>query len=262
MSKAHHVDLRNVFIEFPIYGGASRSLKKAAVQAAVGGLLGRDKDKGSISTVRALSDITFSLREGDRLALVGHNGAGKTTLLRVMAGIYRPIRGHISISGRRVPLFDIGVGLSEEATGYENIFLRGILLGLSRKEIEERVDSIAAFSGLGDYLDLPVRIYSSGMLLRLMFSIATSTDPEILLMDEWLSAGDAAFVEKANQRMASLVDRAGILVLASHDPSLLRRVCNRAVLVQAGSIVEQGSVDDVLAAYAAGTTAVPIESAR
>jgi ABC-type polysaccharide/polyol phosphate transport system ATPase subunit len=249
MQKPHHINLKNVSIEFPIYGGASRSLKKAAVAAAVGGLLGRDKGGETFSIVKALTDVSLSLKEGDRLALVGHNGAGKTTLLRAMAGIYRPVRGRISVSGRRVPLFDIGIGISEEATGYENIFLRGILLGLSRKEIDDRVDSIAEFSGLGDYLNLPVRIYSSGMLLRLMFSIATSTEPEILLMDEWLSAGDSAFMEQANKRMTSLVEKAGVLVLASHNPTLLRDVCNRAVLMKAGSVVEEGSVDAILTKY-------------
>lgn len=250
MRKRHHIDLDNVTIEFPIYGGSSRSLKKAAISAAVGGLLRRSKSGSVISSVKALSNVTLCLKEGDRCAVIGHNGAGKTTLLRVLAGVYRPVQGRISISGRRVPLFDIGVGVSEEATGYENIFLRGILLGLSRKEIDQRLDSIAEFSGLGEYLNLPVRIYSSGMLLRLMFSIATSTEPEILLMDEWLSAGDRAFVDQANKRMMELVEKAGILVLASHDPSLLRRVCNRAILVQTGSVAQQGSVEEILEKYA------------
>jgi lipopolysaccharide transport system ATP-binding protein len=241
--------LENIGVEFALYQPAGRSFKRALLRTVVGGSIGTAADSGQL-VVRALREVDLDLSNGDKLALVGHNGAGKSTLLRVMAGIYHPTRGTVRSVGRRVPLFDIHSGFDDEATGYENILLRGLLLGFTRAEMEARVEEIAAFSGLGGFLDLPVRTYSNGMLLRLMFSISTSCQAEITLMDEWIATGDQDFIDKANHRLHDIVDRAHILVFASHNPELLRKVCNRAILLDSGKIAMSGSVDAVLDAYA------------
>ena len=240
--------LEDVGIDFPIYQASARLLRKTLFRSAVGGFIGTSEGTGRV-VVRALNGITLDIQSGDRVALLGHNGAGKTTLLRCMSGIYRPTSGRLSMRGRRVPLFDIGLGFDEEASGYENILLRGLLMGLTRSEIENRIEDIAAFSGLGDFLDLPVRTYSSGMGLRLLFSLATSVNADILLMDEWIATGDQEFVAKANRRLRGLVDRSHILVLASHDLGLLESVCTRAVLLESGRIAFEGPVKEAIERY-------------
>ena len=242
------ISLEDVGVDFVLYQGSARSLKKAALRTTVGGLIGsRASDERTV--VRALSHISLSIKDGDRVALIGRNGAGKSTLLRVVAGIYRPTSGKITVQGRRVPLFDIGLGADEEGTGRENILLRGLLMGLTRAEIEERTEEIIEFSELGEFLDLPTKTYSSGMMLRLLFSIATSVNSEILLMDEWIFAGDEKFMLRANQRLLDLVERSNVLFLASHNADLLRHICNRAVLLSAGEIVATGTVDEMIERY-------------
>ena len=243
---------QNVSVEFPVYHGAQRSLKKVAVAAAVGGRLASNANR---VVLRALSDITLNLDHGDRVALIGPNGAGKTTLLRVLAGVYEPVSGRIDINGRVSPLFDIGLGLNPDASGYENIILRGLYLGIPPKEMRERADEIADFTELGDLLNMPVRTYSSGMTLRLAFGVATCVEPEILLMDEWLMVGDAHFLDKARQRMESFVTRSSVLVLASHNLSLLREWCDKAVYVEHGQMLAAGPIEEVLAAYEAAQVA-------
>jgi lipopolysaccharide transport system ATP-binding protein len=176
--------------------------------------------------IRALSDITIDLKDGDRLGIIGHNGAGKSTLLRVLAGVYPPTRGTYSRSGTIGSLLDPMLGMEMDATGYENIFLRGMILGWSRRDVVRLTPDIAEFSGLGDYLEMPARTYSTGMLMRLGFSIATAIHCEILLMDEWLSVGDADFQQQAEERLRAVVANTGILVLASHSPGLISRECN------------------------------------
>jgi ABC-2 type transport system ATP-binding protein/lipopolysaccharide transport system ATP-binding protein len=205
------------------------------------------KSDGSFQLVRALENISFSLKEGDRLALVGPNGAGKTTLIRVLAGIYEPSYGDLEVVGRRVPMFDIGLGLDEEASGYENIMVRGLILGLSPKEIAERTAEIAEFSELGAYLELPIRTYSSGMLLRLMFAIAVTINGDIILMDEWIAVGDASFRLKTHARLQEITAKSGIVVLASHDMEMLRETCNLGLHLEGGRVRGFGKLDDVLA---------------
>jgi ABC-type polysaccharide/polyol phosphate transport system ATPase subunit len=251
------IELANVGVEFPLYQARAMSLKRTAIRATIGGLIGTSGETGRTS-VHALQSINLKINAGDRVALLGHNGAGKTTLLRVLAGIYHPSMGTVDVTGRRIPLFDIGFGLDDEATGYENILLRGLLIGASRKEIESRAAEIADFTGLGDFLDMPLRTYSSGMLIRLLFAIATSVSGDILLMDEWLSAGDKDFIEQANVRLHRLVDRAHVLVLASHDMGLLRQICTRGVWMEAGRIRMDGPIADVLERYNRETTATPV----
>lgn len=245
-----YLNLDNVSVQFALYQAYARSIKRVLLSNAVGGGIGETKGAGGV-VVRALDGIDLELKNGDRLALVGHNGAGKTTLLRVMAGIYHPTEGQIHARGLRIPLFDLNCGFDDEATGYENMLLRGLLMGFTRAQIEAKFDEIAEFSGLGDYLDLPVRTYSSGMLLRLLFSIATSSPADILLMDEWIATGDRSFRDKANERLHEFVSKSQILVFASHDAKMLQQVCNRAVLMQKGKIVQSGAVDDILNAYKA-----------
>jgi ABC-type polysaccharide/polyol phosphate transport system ATPase subunit len=239
--------LEAVSLDFPVYQSSSRSIRKFALRTGVGGRI--SIGPSAVPVVQALRDINLDLKPGDRLGLVGHNGAGKTTLLRVLAGIYHPLVGTVRCQGKRMPLTDIQVGYDDEATGYEMILLRGLLMGLTRAEIEARVAEIAEFSELGDFLELPIRTYSSGMILRLFFSIATSIQADILLMDEWIAAGDEAFIKKANERLQSVVDRARILVIASHSRDLLSRLCTRGLLLAAGRVVCDGSLEDAFRAY-------------
>ena len=239
--------LRNLSVEFPMYQGGSRSLKKLLVATTTYGNLARDATDRI--NVHALNDLTLDIEDGDRVALIGANGAGKTTLLRVLAGIYYPTRGRVYSSGRISALLDVAVGLNPDATGRENIILRGMYMDIHPREMRARVDEIAEFTELGAYLDMPTRTYSAGMMVRLGFAVSTCIPPEILLMDEWLSAGDARFLDKAQRRMEQFVDRSSILVLASHSQELLRKWCNRGLLLQQGRIMISGPIDEVIAAY-------------
>ena len=239
--------LQNVSVSFPIYQGGSRSLKKRLLFRGTGGQIASDANNRIV--VEALRNVSLSLTAGDRVALVGSNGAGKTTLLRVIAGVYEPVVGEIDSCGRISPMFDISLGIDSETSGYDNIRLRGLLLGLTADEIEERMPDIVEFTELGDYLDLPVRAYSSGMMTRLTFAVATCFSPEILLMDEWIMAGDAGFLAKAQHRVQSFVERANILVLASHSLEICRQWCTKAVWMERGEIQDIGDIEPVLAAY-------------
>ena len=239
--------LRDVSVEFPIYSGGSRSLKKLLFNRTTQGNLARDaRDR---ITVQALSDVSLDIRDGDRLAIIGANGAGKSTLLKVLAGIYAPTRGLIQACGRVSALLSASVGLNPEATGRENIITLGMFMAVHPRQMRDRVDEIADFTELGYYMDMPVRTYSSGMMVRLCFAVATSVRPEILLMDEWIGAGDAAFFAKAQQRMTDFLSATSILTLASHSLPLLQEWCNRAVLLDHGRITAMGSVEEVAAFY-------------
>ena len=241
------IQLENVTVDFPIYESI-RSFKRDLLQKA-GGLIKHDKDHRNRVTVRSLDGITFTVEHGDRIGLIGHNGAGKSTLLRVLAGVYEPVAGRLVVNGHVSPLFNTSPGMVADDTGYENVFTCGLFLGMSKREIESKLGDIAEFTELGEYLELPVRTYSSGMLVRLGFAIATAIDPEILLLDEGLGAGDARFAEKATKRIDALVERSSILVLASHSDALIRSMCNKAVLMDQGKSLKTGTVDEVLDAY-------------
>ncbi len=232
------VSARDLVIDFPIYGAKSRSFKNTVLRAATGGTIAADT--GDRVVVRALDHLSFEWREGERIGLVGHNGSGKTTLLRTVGGIYEPATGEIEVRGRVASMLSITLGLDAEATGYENIFLRGTILGLRRRQILDLVDEIVEFSELGDYIYMPMRTYSSGMIMRLMFAISTSVHADIILMDEWLSAGDAQFAEKAQVRLTRLIDKAKLLVIASHSQEVIRKMCTRVVHLEHGRIVEGG----------------------
>jgi ABC-type polysaccharide/polyol phosphate transport system ATPase subunit len=241
-----NIVVENLTIDIPVPSIRVRSLRTIAV-AKARAIGGKIIDSGTqISVVRALDKISFTLGRGDRLGLIGPNGAGKSTLIRVLAEIYAPSAGKIERQGTLIPMFDIGIGFDQEATGYENIFLRGMMMGLTRREIAGRTDEIAAFSELGEYLDLPIRTYSAGMTLRLMFSIATSVSGDIILMDEWISVGDESFQGKAQKRMLEMTGKAGILVIASHDPNTLLQHCNLGMRLEKGRIADFGPIERVL----------------
>ncbi|MEM5295095.1 ABC transporter ATP-binding protein [Paraburkholderia sp. BR13439] len=223
-----------IYVEFPIYENSHRSLKKAVLNLTTGGRIGQDA--GHHAIVRALDDLNFTFQDGERVGLVGHNGSGKTTLLRTLSGVYEPVRGKLTVRGKIASLLDVSMGLDPDATGFENIYLRGVIDGLKPARIRAKIDEIAEFSDLGEYLNLPVRTYSSGMMLRLAFAISTSIEADILIMDEWLSVGDADFSVKAAQRLETLVGNASIVVVATHDPGLIERVCTRKISLEHGKV--------------------------
>ena len=244
------IRLQNVSVEFPIYNSSSRSLKNRVLSIATGGKIERRSDR--LVIVRGLEDVNLTFREGDRVGLIGHNGSGKTTLLRVLSGIYTPTHGSAIIRGHCVSLININLGIDPDATGRENIRLRSAMMGMPPEEVAEKFDQIAEFSGLGEFLDVPFRTYSSGMQLRLAFATSTAVRPEILIMDEWLSTGDEDFKDRANARMRDLVDSTKILVLASHSKELMEKNCNRVIWLEHGRVRMDGKPDEVLSAYFGG----------
>jgi lipopolysaccharide transport system ATP-binding protein len=243
-----YIVAKNLAVEFPLYSNAHRSLKNKVLHATTGGRLARAA--GDRVVVKALDDLNFDIKAGDRVGLSGHNGSGKTTLLRVLAGAYEPVSGSLEVQGRIASLLDLSLGMDHDATGYENIFLRGILMGLTPREIRAKTQEIAEFTELGEYLDMPVRTYSSGMQLRLAFAVSTSVNADILIMDEWLSVGDADFNQKAEKRLDSLVKNTAILVVASHSPDLIAKVCNRAFRLEHGRLAQEYDPQPVAALQA------------
>jgi ABC-2 type transport system ATP-binding protein/lipopolysaccharide transport system ATP-binding protein len=244
-----HITLRDVHVDFPVFSSRSRGL----INTLFGYARADNKQieaSGLYSVnVHALRGVNLEFNKGDRVGLIGRNGAGKTTLLRVLSGAYEPSRGEIDRVGAVSSLTDITLGMDMEADGYENIILRSIVMGRTRQEAKERVKEIEEFTGLGEYLRLPVRIYSSGMLLRLAFAVSTAIEPEILLMDEMIGAGDQHFIEKAQTRIRNLMSDASILVLASHSGDILRQFCNKGVVMEQGQVVFSGALEDCLAHY-------------
>jgi ABC-type polysaccharide/polyol phosphate transport system ATPase subunit len=245
------VILENVQVDFPIYGVQQRSLRTAIIQRTTGGLIRREGRNNERIVVRALSDVSLQLEEGDRLGLIGHNGSGKSTLLKVIAGIHEPITGTRKVEGRVTPLFDMMPGLDLEDSGYENIFTSGMLLGMSRAEIEGKIPEIEEFCELGEYLALPVRTYSAGMTMRLGFALVTAVEPGVLLIDEGLATSDLRFTERATKRMDDFIGRSRIIVLASHSAEMIKSMCNKAALLHEGRIIAFGSVDSVYERYEA-----------
>lgn len=219
----------------------------------------RVKDaRDDLREIRALRDISFELRDGDRLGIIGHNGAGKSVLLKTMAQIYTPTSGKVILEGRPTCLFELATGFEMEATGLVNIRLRAMMLGLSLDEINRKTEEIAEFSGLGEHLLRPVKYYSSGMFLRLAFSVSTAISPDILLLDEVVAAGDAGFIEKATQRMNEMVMNVSILAFVSHSMAQIRSFCNRCLWLSGGKIVMLDDVDTVIKAYETATHLNPM----
>lgn len=256
MNNLNSIKFDNVSLNIPILDQSHRSFRNTLLKkfsknilpkniikrdnSAIGGTL--HQNSSGISLVNALNKISFEINAGDKIAIIGHNGSGKTTLLRVISGIYHPTVGDIKIHGKITPLFNMMEGLAPDASGLENIRIRGLLLGLTKKEIDNSVEDIINFSELGNFIDLPVRVYSTGMLVRLMFAISTAITPEILVMDEFIGAGDADFFEKANQRLKDFVSHTNIMIVATHSPNIVLDWCNKVMLMEKGNISEFGDI--------------------
>jgi homopolymeric O-antigen transport system ATP-binding protein len=236
---------QNVHFSMPLTTRIDKSLRANPI-AALSSLLGGRKTREFRPLIRGIS---FELREGDRVGLIGQNGAGKTTLLRLLAGVLAPSAGRLEVSGVTQNLLNVSMGMQSEATGLENIYLRGYSAGLSGPEIKKRIPEIVEFAALESVIHDPVRTYSSGMQLRLAFAVATSVKPEILLLDEWISAGDRFFVERSKQRLLSHIDASEILVFASHSPQTLRELCSRGLVLKGGMAVFDGDIEDALEFY-------------
>lgn len=226
-----------VSVRYPVYSARSKSLRNQLVRLGTGGLI--ERDAGDVEVVTALRDVSFDLKDGDAVGLVGHNGAGKSTLLRTMAGVYHPTSGTVLRKGRVATMLELGAGLDAELSGEENIVRMGLLMGMGLDEIARKTEAIVQFTQLGEFIRMPVRTYSSGMATRLMFSVATSTEPEILLVDEMFATGDADFRARAAERMESLMRSVGIMVFASHDTALIERYCNRIFVLEHGTVTER-----------------------
>lgn len=245
MTMSIHLKVHGIGLDLPTYTQAQRgaraslSLLRAAFQPP----------KRHMRTT--LDDISFSLASGDRLGIIGRNGAGKSTLLKVLVGAYPPSRGFIEVAGTRQALLNLALGFNGEATVVENILLRGIAMGLRSREASKIIDEVLEFSELGEKAGDRLRTLSSGQKMRLGFALATSVQHDILLMDEWIGAGDARFVNKAKERIQSRVDEAKIVVLASHNNKLMRDVCNKGIVLEQGRMTYIGDIDEALEAYAA-----------
>lgn len=241
------ISLKNVTVDIPIYNSQSRSLKKTFMGLASGGRIGLS-EKG-FSIVRSLSNINLEVRDGERVGLLGPNGAGKSTLLRVLGGAYIPTSGEAIIGGKVGSLIDVSLGIDSESTGIENIYLRAALLQIPTRIVDQQLDSIIDFTELGEFINMPVRTYSSGMHMRLAFAVSTMIRPEILLMDEWLSVGDQNFQKKAEQRLNELIKSSSILVIASHSRQLIEKCCTRVVWLENGKIKAEGIPQKICSEY-------------
>lgn len=250
------VKLKDVSFAYPVLGGADRSLKVALMRQ----FGGRGEGDGVVK-VQALSRVTLDLKSGDRLGLVGRNGAGKSTLLRLLARLIYPQVGGVKIEGRVAPLLARGLGIHPELSGFRNIELPMRLLGATEAEIKRAYIEVPEVSGLGDFINLPVRTYSDGMRARLLFAICTAVRGDILIMDEWLSAGDADFVNRAQERLQALVDETPIVVLSSHSLEIIRKTCNLVCWMEGGEIVMTGPPDIVLPNYLKGLQ-LPVAAGR
>lgn len=242
-----YIKLQNVSVDIPIFNSQTRSLKKAILGVATGGKIGTSLNGRTV--VRSLDNINLEINSRERVGIIGHNGAGKSTLLRVLGKVYSPSEGRATVTGKIGSLIDISLGIDGEATGIENIYLRAALLGIPKKEVDANLDDLIEFTELGDFIEMPVRTYSTGMHLRLAFAVSTMISPDILLMDEWLSVGDQNFQTKAETRLNRLIERSNILILASHSRALIERCCTRVVWLEHGSIKMDGDTKEVCENY-------------
>lgn len=238
-----HIRADRITIEFPLYHVGARSLKKRLLAKSP---LRLRQDEANRIVVSALRELSFDIGPGERVALIGHNGAGKTTLLRTLAGVYEPVGGRLEVMGSIGTLIDPSAGMDPDSTGRENIVLRGLFRGMAEDECLSMAEEVGRFSGLGEFLDVPIRTYSAGMSVRLSFAVATLMSPEILLMDEWFLAGDEDFQARARERLERLVADADILVIATHDLGVVRHWCTRVIRLSSGRIEADGPVTEVL----------------
>lgn len=241
------VIFENVSIVFPVFNLVDRSLKRRFWNLLTGEM--EESKIKNDSLIHSLKQISFSISDGERVGVIGKNGAGKSTLLRTLAGVYQPVKGKVTINGQVTSLINISLGIDKEATGLENIYLRSSLLGIPKSSVQDKLCEIIEFSELGHFIDYPVRTYSSGMQFKLAFAITLLLQPEVLLMDEWLSVGDAHFKKKVEAHLETLVKSTGVLVLASHSRRLIERVCTRVLWLEGGVLKMDGRPEDVCREY-------------
>lgn len=240
-----YLNAKDVSIDIPIYT-TERSFRGALVSKYIGGSITTDHNR---IKVHALRNVNFQLQAGDRLALIGHNGSGKSTLLNTLAGIYHPMAGKVESRGHIIPLLQYSPGMDDVDTGIENIYTVGLFFGRTKKEIESKIPDIVEFTGLQDFINLPVRTYSNGMRMRLNFGIAVCLTPDILLIDEAIGTGDEAFAERAREFLVDYANKIKIMVLASHSRDLVKRLCNKAILLDHGNMIAFGGVDEIYDMY-------------
>ena len=243
-----HIELKNVDVKFPVHDLQNANLRNDVIRKLSFGLLESSRQH-KVAEVHALKNISLNILAKDRVGIIGLNGAGKTTMLQTIAGIYRPVYGTRHVSGRISALYNIGVGFDVNASGYENIILRSMFMGLSKKAAFDLIPEIEEFTELGDFLNMPIRIYSAGMQIKLAFAISTSVNPEILLMDEWIGAGDQSFREKAQDRLKDVVQKSSILVLTSHSESLVKNNCSKCILLHKGEVIEYTDTNHAFKTY-------------
>ncbi|NLI56682.1 ABC transporter ATP-binding protein [bacterium] len=235
------IKLENVSLKFRLQKEKSSSLKEFAIK-----LLSK---KVSYINFYAIKNINLEIKKGESIGIIGRNGAGKTTLLRIIAGVYKPTEGKVFVKGKIMPIIELGAGFDMELTGAENIFINGLLLGMTRKEIEEKYEEIVEFSGLKDFINSPLRTYSSGMILRLGFSVATSLEPDIILLDEVFAVGDAEFREKCIKRMNEMKEKSATLLFVSHDMNAIKENCKKVIMLEKGEIKNVGDVNKIIENY-------------
>ena len=244
MEKEYYIKMDKVNMSYP-----SRVYNVSSIKEDFIYLIKREKKAKMLKDIHALNDFSLEVNEGDRLGVIGHNGAGKSTLLKTIAGIYPIDSGSIEVKGKIRSLFDVSLGFDLESTGRENIMYRGLLLGASPSEMREKTDDIIEFSELGEFIDYPVKTYSSGMSVRLAFAVSTCIDGEVLLLDEVLGAGDAKFYKKAKERVFELMDKAKLMIYVTHDLKALQQTCNRAILMEHGRIAFAGTPEEAVKEY-------------
>jgi ABC-type polysaccharide/polyol phosphate transport system ATPase subunit len=240
------IELSGVSLRFVNYTDKAYSLKRAVLDLVL-----RRESVAPVEDFWALRDINLRIGQGERVGIVGGNGAGKSTLLRVLAGIYPPTSGTLAVRGNVAPLIEMGAGFNPELSGADNILLNGAMLGVPRRTMLEKMDEIWEFTGLRQFADLPLKYYSSGMYMRLAFGIATQIDPEILIIDEALSVGDAVFKDKARGRILEVMGRSHAVILVSHDMQTLRQLCTRGIWLRQGQLVAEGPIDSIVDDYLA-----------
>jgi ABC-2 type transport system ATP-binding protein len=249
MTEDRFIRIQNVSLFYPILNSERASVRGWMRAIAGGADTPFFKDSGGHKLVRALDNLSFEITSGVRLGLLGSNGAGKSTLLKMIAGIYPPSAGKLDIGGTISSVLDLGVGMDSDATGRDNIVLMGYLRGFTRQQSEAHSEDVIEFADIGNFIDMPVRTYSAGMMTRLAFALATTIVPDILLLDEIVAAGDAAFVNKSRLRMESVMERASILVFASHANNLIRAYCNRGLVIDKGRVIFFGDVEEAIAVH-------------
>ena len=240
------IELNDVNVSFMYKQARDVSLKKYIMNSLVGGKITTEQNR---NIIHSLININLKISSGERVGIVGHNGAGKTTLLRLLSKIYYPEKGTVNITGKITSLLNIGLGIDREQNGYQNIKIRALLMGMSENEINKKMDEIIYFSGLGEFIYMPFRTYSSGMQLRLAFAVATATEPQILILDEWLSAGDLRFQEDAHERMSDFVSKSEIVIFCSHSEKMIRENSERLIHLKSGKIIEDGPTENIANNY-------------